>query len=78
MVLQVLEIKENSVLVETPNGEKKLPCDYVVLAMGYKPETTLADQLESERISVHRIAGANRTSNALIANAKGFELGMRL
>ena len=31
---KVLEIKENSVLVETPDGKKELPCDSVVLAMG--------------------------------------------
>ena len=75
---KVLEIKENCVIVETPDGEKELPCDCVVLAMGYKPEASLADLLEAEGIKVHKIAGAVRTSNALVANTEGFELGMTI
>lgn len=75
---RVLEIKENSVLVETPDGEKELPCDTVVLAMGYKPNHQLADDLEAAGIKVHTIAGATKTSNALIANKEGFELGLKL
>lgn len=75
---KVLEIKEKSVLVETPDGEKELPCDCVVLAMGYKPNTKLADELEEAGIKIHKIAGAVKTSNALIANREGFELGMKL
>lgn len=75
---KVLEIREDSVLVETPDGEKILPCDTVVLAMGYKPNTELADALEAEGISVHKIAGAVKTSNALIANQEGLQLGLKL
>lgn len=75
---KVLEIKENSVVVETPEGQKELPCDSVVVAMGYKPNTALADELEAANIHVHKIAGAVKTSNALIANKEGFELGMKL
>ena len=55
---KVLEIKENSVLVETPEGQKELPCDSVVLAMGYKPNDTLANELEAAGIKIHKIAGA--------------------
>ncbi len=75
---KVLEIKENAVVVDTPAGEKEIPCDCVVLAMGYKPESKLADELENAGIAAHKIAGAVRTSNALIANKEGFELGMSL
>ncbi|MDO5133416.1 MAG: FAD-dependent oxidoreductase [Eubacteriales bacterium] len=64
---KVLEIKEDSVLVETPEGQKELPCDSVVLAMGYKPNDQLAKDLEAAGLSVHVIAGAVKTSNALIA-----------
>lgn len=75
---KVLEFKEHSVLVETPEGTKELPCDTVVLAMGYRPNTKLADELESAGIHVHRIAGATRTSNAMVANREGMELGLAL
>lgn len=75
---KVLEIKEKSVLVETQDGQKELPCDCVVLALGYKPNHTLADELTKAGIKVHTIAGATKTSNALIANKEGFELGLKL
>jgi NADPH-dependent 2,4-dienoyl-CoA reductase/sulfur reductase-like enzyme len=75
---KVLEIKEKSVLVETADGQKELPCDCVVLAMGYKPDDTLANELEQANIKIHKIAGVLKTSNALIANKEGFELGMKL
>lgn len=75
---KVLEIKEKSVVVEMIDGVKELPCDCVVLAMGYKPDDTLANELETAGIKVHKIAGAVKTSNALIANREGFELGMKL
>lgn len=75
---KMLEIRENSVLVETPEGEKELPCDTVVLAMGYKPNDTLAAELEAAGIKIHKIAGAVKTSNALVANKEGFELGLSL
>ena len=75
---KVLEIRENGVLVMGPEGEKELPCDTVVLAMGYKPNTQLADELEAAGIAIHKIAGAVKTSNALAVNKEGFELGMSL
>ena len=75
---KVLEIKEDCVLVETPDGQKALPCDSVVLAMGYKPNDTLAGELEAAGIKCHKIAGAVKTSNALVANREGFELGLSL
>ena len=75
---KVLEIKEDCVLVETPEGQKELPCDSVVLAMGYKPNDSLANELEAAGIKIHKIAGAVKTSNALIANKEGFELGLKL
>ena len=59
-------------------GEKELPCDTVVLAMGYKPNDTLAAELEAAGIKIHKIAGAVKTSNALVANKEGFELGLSL
>lgn len=75
---KVLEIKENSVLVETNGEQSEIPCDCVILAMGYKPNTELANALEQEGIKIHKIAGAVKTSNALIANREGFELGMKI
>lgn len=75
---KVLKIKEDMVVAETADGIKEIPCDCVVLAMGYKPNTSLADELEAAGIRIHKIAGAVKTSNALIANREGFLLGMSL
>lgn len=75
---KVLEIKETMVIVEAADGIKEIPCDCVVLAMGYKPNTSLADELEAAGIPIHKIAGAVKTSNALVANREGFLLGMSL
>ena len=52
---------------------KKPLCDCVVLAMGYKPEASLADQLESEDLEVQKIADGVRMSNAFVANTEGFD-----
>lgn len=74
----LLEIKEHSVLVKTPTEQLELPCDCVILALGYKPNSELADELEEAGIKVHKIAGTVNTSNAMIAAREGFELGMKL
>lgn len=75
---KVKEITKEAVIVETPDGEKSLPCDCVILAMGYKPNDSLAKECEAAGIKVHKIAGAVKTSNAMIANREGFELGLKL
>ncbi|MDR1901572.1 MAG: NAD(P)/FAD-dependent oxidoreductase, partial [Treponema sp.] len=75
---KVLEIKPQSVVVESPDGVKELPCDCVVLALGYKPNTALADELEKAGVKIHKIAGAVKTSNAVAATREGFELGLKL
>lgn len=69
---------EQEGIVEAADGIKEIPCDCVVLAMGYKPNTSLADELETAGIPIHKIAGAVKTSNALVANREGFLLGMSL
>ena len=46
--------------------------------MGYKPNDSLANELEAAGIKIHKIAGAEKTSNAMVANREGFELGLAL
>ncbi len=75
---KVLEIKETSVVIETPEKVMELPCDCVILALGYKPNTQLADELEARGISFHKIAGAVKTSNAMAATREGYDLGMMI
>ncbi len=75
---KLMEIREDSVIVEDADGQKVLPCDTVILAFGYTPDVTLANELEAAGIQFHKIAGAVKTSTAYIANREGYELGMRI
>lgn len=75
---KLLEINEDHVFVEGPQGIEKLPCDCVVLALGYKPVNALADELAARGVEAHVIGGAKETSNALAATKEGYELGMTL
>jgi len=75
---KLVEIKENCAVVEDKNGLREIPCDTVILALGYKPNTTLADELEKEGIKIHRLAGVIKTSDALQATKEGYELGLKL
>ena len=76
---KLIEIKESCAVVEDENGkQRQIPCDTVVLALGYKPNTALADALESEGIRIHRLAGVLKTSDAMQATKEGYELGLTL
>lgn len=41
----IKEIRENEVIIETPEGEKILPNDFVLAMTGYRPNYALLDQL---------------------------------
>lgn len=76
---KLVEIKENCAVVEDESGkQREIPCDTVILALGYRPNTELADALENEGIRVHRLAGVLKTSDAMQATKEGYELGLKL
>lgn len=75
---KVLEIKDASVVVEGKNGIFDIEANTVILALGYKPCHTLADELADFDCEVITIGGANKTSNALTASREGFDAGMDL
>lgn len=43
---KLMEIKDDSIVVETLEGEKTLPCDNVVFATGFRSDHTLYNQIE--------------------------------
>lgn len=75
---KVTEILDDGVKTETNGCTSILPAQSVVLAFGYRPDHSLADELQAFGKQVHVIAGAVKTSNALVATREGFDVGVAL
>ena len=75
---KVVEILDDGVVVEGVQGKFTIPADTVVLALGYKPSNTLAEELKSESTNVISVAGSLKTSNALVAIREGFNAGISI
>lgn len=74
---KVIEIVEDGVIVETAGETKKLPCETVVLAFGYKSDTSLYEAIK-DKANVQLIGDANGVSNALKATQEGFIAGCNI
>ncbi|MBM4761095.1 FAD-dependent oxidoreductase [Bacillus sp. B15-48] len=75
---KLVEILDDAVVVENSSGTVTIPAETVVLALGYKPNNKLAEELQSVHHNVITIGGAIKTSNALIATREGFDTGMNI
>lgn len=75
---KVVEILDDGVVVENAQGQFTIPADTVVIGLGYKPNNKLAEELKQSHEHVIVIAGAVRTSNALVATREGFDAGMSI
>ncbi len=75
---KVVEILDDGVVVENCDGQFTIPAETVVLALGYKPNNKLSEELQSVHNHVITIAGAVKTSNALVAAREGFDTGMSI
>ncbi|MBQ7991812.1 MAG: hypothetical protein IJ252_02165 [Solobacterium sp.] len=66
---------EGRILVAGGGETKKLPYDAIVVAMGYHPNSALAEQLSflGEKLAV--IGDARQCQNAMEAASEGFEAG---
>ncbi len=69
---KVLEITEDSVIVDTNGTEKVIPAETVVLAFGYKPNNKLADDIK-DLCEVKVIGGSVKTGNALEATGNALD-----
>ncbi len=74
---KVKEIKEKEVIVEKDGKEFSIPAEQVVLAFGYKPNNSLAKELDG-LCDVRVIGGSQKTSNALYATREAFETVLSL
>lgn len=72
----IKEFTDHSVKVTVDGAETELPADYIVLAMGYKPNTELKEALGylGDKLAVVGDCG-ERCSNIMHANLEGLEAG---
>ena len=66
---------QNGVLTaETAEGEKKISCNSVILAVGYREEDSLYRQLEFDVPELYLLGGARKGSNIMYAIWDAFEV----
>ena len=66
---------QNGVLTaETAEGEKKISCDSVILAVGYREEDSLYRQLEFDVPKIYLLGDARKVSNIMYAIWNAFEV----
>ncbi|MCI9597318.1 MAG: FAD-dependent oxidoreductase [Firmicutes bacterium] len=60
--------------VETPEGSRKLPCDSVILAVGYKEEDRLYKELEFEVPEIYLLGDARKVTNIMYGIWDAYEV----
>jgi len=75
---KLLEIRDDSVLVETEEGEQSIPADTVVLAVGAVPVDDLAREIAGDGIEVITIGDATAPRKMSDAILEGFEAALNL
>lgn len=75
---KVVEIGEGHVVIERGVERFAVKADTVVLALGYKPNNKLAEELKDVCADIKVIGGATETGNALGATRDGFDVGMSI
>ena len=59
---------------ETAEGEKAIPCDSVILAVGYREEDSLYRQLEFDVPEIYLLGDAKKVSNIMYGIWDAFEV----
>jgi 2,4-dienoyl-CoA reductase-like NADH-dependent reductase (Old Yellow Enzyme family)/thioredoxin reductase len=75
---KVVEILDDGVVIQNSQGQQTLPADTVVIALGYRPNNKLAEELSAIHGNVIVVGGAVKTSNAMVAINDGFNAGLSL
>ena len=68
------EIKDGSVIISTKSGDVEIPCDNVILSVGYTPVQTL---MKKEK-NVHILGDASAVGNLKKAIWGAYDLGIQL
>lgn len=72
---KVLEICSSGILLEYDGMPHLLPCDHVVVAMGYHPNNALAEELKDLGDKLVVVGDATKCANAMEAADQGFAAG---
>ena len=75
---KLVEIKENSVVVEHTGGLKEIEADTVIMAVGFRPQPLLEERLKSvEGLEVYSIGDCVMPA-IFDAFHAGYKLGLRI
>jgi 2,4-dienoyl-CoA reductase-like NADH-dependent reductase (Old Yellow Enzyme family)/thioredoxin reductase len=74
---KVLEIKDDGVVVESANGTQTIPANQVVLAIGSKPNGTLAEAVQ-DQYPTDILGDANTVGKALEGMTNAYEAAYRI
>jgi 2,4-dienoyl-CoA reductase-like NADH-dependent reductase (Old Yellow Enzyme family)/thioredoxin reductase len=75
----ILSFGDDAVEIQVDGTTRSLPCDTVVLAMGMKSDSTLADELRGlADVDVRVVGDADNVSDALSASRNGFACGLSI
>lgn len=71
---QAVKTTKNGLIVKTPQGEKEIPADSVILCVGYSSQNALYKELEDAVENIHLIGDANKVANVMYAIWDAYEL----
>lgn len=71
---KVTKYENQTLKMTTPDGEKEIPCDSVILSVGYKEENSLYFDLEFEVSDIYLLGDAKKVSNIMYAIWDAFEV----
>lgn len=69
---KLMEIKDNSIIVSKDGKEEEIPCDSVVLAMGFAPNNRLYDELK-DKIDIVNIGDSIRARKVINATREAYD-----
>lgn len=71
---KLAEVLEGGVKVEGPDGEAEIPCDNVILAVGYKSDQSLKQALSGKPYAVFTVGDYNGPRKIVGATAEGMQV----
>lgn len=71
---KVTRYENGTLTVQTEAGEQGIPCDSVILAVGYRENNSLYQELEFEVPEIYQLGDAKKVSNIMYAIWDAFEV----
>jgi 2-enoate reductase len=75
---KIIKTTDKGILLEANNKTEEVPCDSVILAVGYTSENSLYNELKYEFSDIHVIGDARKVSNIMYAIWDAFEVASKL